>query len=81
MAVGTPVVTTSKGTEGLDVINGQHLLIADEPDSFADAILTLFSDESLRQRITSNALQLIKEKYDWSVIMPKFLELVDSTVG
>jgi glycosyltransferase involved in cell wall biosynthesis len=81
MAVGTPVVTTSKGTEGLDVINGQHLLIADEPDSFAHAILTLFSDESLRQRITSNALQLIKEKYDWSVIMPKFLELVDSTVG
>ncbi len=35
MALGTPVVATSKGAEGLDVVNGEHLLIADDPRAFA----------------------------------------------
>ena len=36
MALRTPVVTTSKGAEGLDAEHGVHLLIADEPAAFAD---------------------------------------------
>ena len=35
MALGTPVVATSKGAEGLDVIDGEHLLLADDPETFA----------------------------------------------
>ena len=42
LALGTPVVSTSKGGEGLDVQNGWHVLIADSPDAFAAAIVKVF---------------------------------------
>lgn len=77
MAQGTPVIATSKGAEGLDVQNGKHLLIADTPESFAQETTRLLDDLDLRQYLASNAYELIQEKYDWSVVMPHFLELVE----
>lgn len=77
MALRTPVVATSKGAEGLDVQNGEHLLIADTPQAFADAVICLLKDPALRRRLTDNAYQLVREKYDWAVIMPRFLHLVE----
>ncbi len=77
MALRTPVVATSKGAEGLDVQDGEHLLIADTPQTFADAVIRLLKDPALRRRLTDNAYQLVREKYDWAVIMPRFLDLVE----
>lgn len=77
MALGTPVVTTSKGMEGLDLCPGEHVLVADDPNSFADAILALFTDPGLRQRLALNAHHLIQEKYNWAVVMPRFLAIVE----
>ncbi len=77
MALGTPVVSTSKGAEGLDVENGKHLLIADEPRQFALAVIRLLRDANLRAEIASNGRQLVKEKYDWAKVMPRFLDLVE----
>src|SRR5262249_51624534 len=50
MAVGTPVVTTRKGAEGLDVEHGENILIADSPDAFAKAVLRVLDDFVLRAR-------------------------------
>jgi polysaccharide biosynthesis protein PslH len=80
MALRTPVVSTSKGAEGLDAIHNEHLLIADTPEGFADAILQLLKNPDLSQQIGDNAYTLVKEKYDWAVVMPQFLELVESLV-
>jgi glycosyltransferase involved in cell wall biosynthesis len=80
MALGTPVVATSKGAEGLDVEHGQHLLIADTPESFALETIRLLNDPILRQHLTSNAYHLIQEKYDWKAAMPSFLDLVDKCI-
>jgi polysaccharide biosynthesis protein PslH len=65
MALGTPVVSTTKGAEGLDVEHGKHLLIADTPQTFAEAVLTLLSDPDLRFHLAANAYQLVSNKYDW----------------
>ena len=51
----TPVVSTTKGAEGLAVINGEHLLIADTPEEFAAACLRLSTDEALCRRLTEKA--------------------------
>jgi glycosyltransferase involved in cell wall biosynthesis len=51
----TPVVSTTKGAEGLAVTNGDHLLIADTPEEFAAACLRLSTDERLCQRLTEHA--------------------------
>ena len=44
MALHTPVVTTHKGAEGLDVKHGLNILIADTPDEFAGNIIRLLDD-------------------------------------
>ena len=77
MALRTPVVATSKGAEGLAVRNGEHLLIADTPEAFAQAIVRLLSDADLRRRMAQNAHELVRTQYDWRIIMPRFLNLVE----
>jgi polysaccharide biosynthesis protein PslH len=80
MALRTPVVSTSKGAEGLDVQDNVHLLIADTPEKYADCIIRLLNDPPLRQRIGDNAYNLVKEKYDWAVVMPDFLDFIEGLV-
>lgn len=77
MALGTPVVTTSKGVEGLDARHDIHLLVADTPQAFAEAILRLLKEPGLRQHLAGQAHQLVREKYDWAVVMPRFLNLAE----
>lgn len=80
MALGTAVVSTTKGAEGLDVVDGEHLLIADEPQAFAQATVRLMRDESLRRYLTQNARRLVEQRYDWRVIGAQFVQLVEETV-
>jgi glycosyltransferase involved in cell wall biosynthesis len=68
MAHGVPVVSTSVGAEGLDVQSGRHLLLADEPDAFAKACLSVSRDRSLQHRLAAEGYQLVREKYDWTQI-------------
>ena len=81
MALRTPVVATTKGAEGLDIEPGKHLLIADTPGDFAQAVLNLLQSESLRQDLAQSAHELVYAKYDWGVIMPRFTELVERVAG
>jgi glycosyltransferase involved in cell wall biosynthesis len=75
-ALKTPVIATSKGAEGLDVTHDEHILIADTPEDYTRQTLRLLKDDELRKRLVKNAYKLVEEKYDWAVIMPKFLRLV-----
>jgi glycosyltransferase involved in cell wall biosynthesis len=77
MALGTPVVATSKGAEGLDVQSGRHLLIADTPEAFAQSAIRLLKEPELRRQLAKSAYQLIREKYDWAVVIPRFLALTE----
>ncbi len=77
MALGTPVVATSKGAEGLDGVDGEHLLIADDPAAFAEATLRLLRDVALRARLVHNARALVEAKYDWAHIGAQFAALVE----
>jgi glycosyltransferase involved in cell wall biosynthesis len=81
MAIGTPVISTAKGTEGLMVQNGKHLLIADEPAKFAESVVRILRDQELGRQISSNARQFVRENYDWSMAMPKFLSLAEKAAS
>ncbi len=65
MACGSPVVSTTLGTEGLDVTHGENIIIADEPQEFATAVTNLMEDDELRRRIAIGGYNLVKEKYQW----------------
>ncbi len=77
MALGTPVISTSKGAEGLEVEPGRHLLIADRPDDFAAETVRLLHDGDLRAALASAARQLIQERYDWANIGHRLRDLID----
>jgi glycosyltransferase involved in cell wall biosynthesis len=79
MALRTPVITTSKGAEGLEVIHDKTVLIADEAQEFARAVVRLLKEPELRVYLTENAYQLVSEHYNWATAMPKFLQLVEGT--
>ncbi len=51
MALGRPVVSTTIGCEGLEVVDGEHLFIADTPEQFAEKTVRLLRDRQLYQHI------------------------------
>jgi glycosyltransferase involved in cell wall biosynthesis len=68
MAMERPVVTTSIGCEGLDVLRGDSLLIGDTPEEFADAVVSLLRDQRLRESLASRGAALVRERYSWDKI-------------
>jgi len=81
MALGRPVVSTTIGCEGLDVVSGEHLLIADDPAEFAQCTLRLMHDQRLWQRVVNNARRLVVERYDWDVIARQLLRVYSEVTG
>jgi glycosyltransferase involved in cell wall biosynthesis len=81
MALGTPVVSTSKGVEGLDVVPEQHLLIADSPGEFATQTVRLLRDPGLRDSLSTHARQHMEEQYDWTEIGRKFTDVVEQVMA
>ncbi|MDQ6659832.1 MAG: glycosyltransferase, partial [Chloroflexota bacterium] len=69
MAMGVPVISTTIGCEGLDVRNGEHLLVADTPEAFAHACAQVLQDKELALRLAHNSRQLILERYDAKVAL------------
>ena len=68
MAMGKAIVSTTVGAEGLPVADGAHLLIADESQAFADAVVRLLRDVPRRRAIESAARRLVVERYDWTAV-------------
>ena len=65
MLWGIPIVTTSIGCEGIDVVHGKHVLIADDPTQFADLIARVLSEPDLAARLAEESRRLVEERYSW----------------
>ena len=68
MAMGSPVVSTTIGAEGLPITHGIHALIADGPQPFADAVLALLRDPRRRASIGNAGRALVVDRFDWSAV-------------
>jgi glycosyltransferase involved in cell wall biosynthesis len=68
MAHGIPVVTTSIGAEGFGLTHGLDVMIADDPESFADAIQQLYSQKELWERVAFNGRLRIEKHFTPDVI-------------
>lgn len=64
-AAQTAVVATTLGAAGIECSNGEHLLIADEPGSFADSVLQLLDSPELRLQIGAAGRALYEARYSW----------------
>jgi glycosyltransferase involved in cell wall biosynthesis len=68
-AMAKPVVSTSLGCEGLEVENGVHARIADEPDRFAIALLDLVARPERGLQLGREGLELVRREYAWPQIV------------
>jgi polysaccharide biosynthesis protein PslH len=65
MAMGKAMVSTTLGAEGIDAVPGRDILIEDQPEAFANAVIRLLAEPDLAARIGSAARQLSEARYAW----------------
>ncbi len=63
MAFGLPLVTTTVGAEGMDIVDGEHALIRDEAEAFAEAVVDLYRDPELWRRLSTQSQALVRERW------------------
>lgn len=84
-ARNVPVITTTIGAEGIEVVDGENIFIEDEEEKFAQRIVDVLGNETVRQTVVMNAKNLLLEKYDWSVVLRElervYSDLVSAQVG
>lgn len=68
LAMKKPIVTTSIGCEGLEVEGGKTVLIADQPEVFAESVIKLMRDQELANRLIRNGYDLVCQQYGWNSI-------------
>lgn len=81
LALGVPVVSTSKGAEGLDLEDGKDILIADTPQAFAQAVVRVMADESLREKLVKQGRTTACTKYDFRIIAKEFKQFHETITG
>ncbi len=64
-AAATPVVSTTPGAAGLDYRDGEHLLLADDPNNFIEVTSRLLASPSERNRIGAAGRRLYEQSYTW----------------
>jgi len=65
LACGCPVVSTSLGCEGLGAVDGEHMLIRDDPRDFADAVLDLLNNPQKGAAMGIAGRQWVVERHAW----------------
>jgi sugar transferase (PEP-CTERM/EpsH1 system associated) len=78
MAARAPVVSTTIGAEGLDVMHGENICLADSAADFAAGCLALLDCEAERARMASAAWNMVSAKYSWEAVGREFERLLFS---
>jgi sugar transferase (PEP-CTERM/EpsH1 system associated) len=81
MAAGKAIAATAEGVAGLDVVAGEHLLIANSPRKLAEQIVRLIRDEALRRELGANARSFVETHHDWAPLLQRFVEMVESVAA
>lgn len=79
-ALGKAVVSTSQGCEGLKARDGENIIVRDEPESFADAVVRVLSEAELRNRLGRAARATAVEAYSWEQIGTEMLDLYQGVI-
>ena len=69
LAMGKAMVSTRLGCEGIRVQDGKHLLMADEPATFAQATLNLMEDREKALHLGTAGRALVEQEYSWASIV------------
>ena len=80
MAMAKPVVSTTIGAEGLPVRDGEEILIADEAEAFASAVVRLLEDDAQARALGERGATLVRERFGWARVAEKFAEICERAI-
>jgi glycosyltransferase involved in cell wall biosynthesis len=77
MGMARAVVSTTIGAEGLPVTDGEEIVLADDPDRFADEVIRLARDDGARQRIEERARRAVVERFGWDKATEALVQIME----
>jgi glycosyltransferase involved in cell wall biosynthesis len=80
-ACGIPIVSTILGAEGLPIIHQKSILLADEPEPFANAVVTLISDRELARELAQNLKHLVQNRFSIPSLVKEGQEILDYLIN
>ena len=81
MSMEVAIVSTRIGAEGIPAEDGRHLLLADQPQEFADAVIQLIDDRALRTEMIKNASAWVREHYGWKYLCSRAISQVEELIA
>ncbi len=81
MAMEKAIVSTSIGAEGLPVTNSKEIVLADEPESFADAVVKLLQNKILADEIGQRAAARVRAEFGWDTVADSFAAICDRAIS
>ena len=81
LACGCPVISTTVGAEGLNAIDGKHMLLRDDPQSFADAILDLLDDPQRGADMGRAGREWVAAHHGWERSAAQLQQVYDQVIG
>jgi glycosyltransferase involved in cell wall biosynthesis len=69
-AMGKAIISTQVGAEGLDFVNGEDIVLVDEPRAFAAAIKDLLADPARRRQLGKAARRRVEDSYSITSLRP-----------
>jgi glycosyltransferase involved in cell wall biosynthesis len=76
MAAAVPVISTTIGCEGIDAVPGEHVVIADTAQEFADRCVTLLLDPARRAALGRAGRSLVERQYRWEDIRDRYVRVL-----
>ena len=78
LAMQKAVVSTSVGCEGLSVVPGKHLLVANQQEAFAQAVVTFLNNPEMRAAYGSAGRALVEAEYSWERCGARLLRVLET---
>lgn len=81
LAIGTPVVSTTIGAQGLELTHAGNILLADDAEGFAGEIARGLTDVALRHRLEAAGIATATERFGWPAIGARLAQRYDSLIS
>ena len=81
MAMGLAVVSTTVGAEGIEVTDGENIVLADYPRAFANAVIDLLKDRERAAHLGQAGRKLMEDAYGWDAVGRQLLAVYETLLG
>jgi glycosyltransferase involved in cell wall biosynthesis len=78
---GLPIVSTSIGAEGIEIKEGENILIGDTPEALAEAVVRVLKEPALGERLREQGRAWVEEHYHWRNVYPMWEDVYTELIG